>query len=81
MIPVITLMGLQIGHLLAGAVVVETVFAWPGVGKLVVDSIYARDYPAIQGCVLLIALLFIAISGIVDLLYAWFDPRIRYGAS
>ncbi|HEY66022.1 MAG TPA: ABC transporter permease [Caldilineae bacterium] len=78
LIPVVTVLGLQAGHLLAGTVVVETVFAWPGVGKFLIDSIYARDYPVIQGFVLIIALLFITINSVVDLVYTWLDPRIRY---
>jgi peptide/nickel transport system permease protein len=81
LIPVITYMGIQIGHLLAGAVIVETIFAWPGVGKFLVDAIYARDYPVIQGFVLIIALFFVLSNLAVDILYMYLDPRIRYDAN
>ena len=78
MIPVITVMGLQFGILLGGAVLTETVFAWPGVGKLLVDSILRRDYPVVQGTVMLLSLLFVFINLAVDVIYALLDPRIRY---
>lgn len=78
LLPVITFSGLQLGFLLGGTVIVETIFAWPGIGKLLVDSIYARDYSMIQGCVLLIGLLFAVTNLAIDLLYASIDPRIRY---
>lgn len=78
MIPVITVIGLQFGILLGGAVLTESVFAWPGVGRLLVDSILARDYPVVQGTVLLLALTFVGINLVVDLLYAVLDPRISY---
>jgi peptide/nickel transport system permease protein len=78
LIPVVTVIGLQIGHLLAGAVVVETVFAWPGIGKFLVESIYARDYPVIQGFALIIALIFVAVNGCVDILYMFLNPRLRH---
>jgi len=77
-IPVVTVLGLQLGTLLSGAVLTETVFAWPGVGRLVVESILARDYPVVQGVVLLLATAFVVLNLIVDLVYAWLDPRIRY---
>ncbi len=77
-IPVITIIGLQLGHLLEGTVIVESIFAWPGLGKLLVDSIYARDYAVIQACVLLFAVLFVVINLLVDILYVYIDPRIRY---
>ena len=77
LIPVVTVLGLQMGHLLAGAVVVETVFAWPGIGKFLVESIYARDYPVIQGFALVIALIFVAINGLVDILYMFLTPQLR----
>ncbi len=77
-IPVVTVLGLQLGTLLSGAVLTETVFAWPGVGRLVVESILARDYPVVQGVVLLLATTFVILNLIVDLVYAWLDPRIRY---
>jgi len=78
LIPVVTITGLQFGGLLEGAVITETVFAWPGIGQLLVGSILARDYPVVQGAVLLIAVAFILINLIVDLLYGTIDPRIRY---
>jgi peptide/nickel transport system permease protein len=78
LIPVVTITGLQFGGLLEGAVITETVFAWPGIGQLLVGSILARDYPVVQGAVLLIAVAFILINLIVDLLYGAIDPRIRY---
>lgn len=78
MIPIITVIGLQFGTLLGGAVLTETVFAWPGMGRLIVDSILGRDYPMIQGAILVFGLLYIFINLIVDLLYAFVDPRIRY---
>src|SRR5690554_5982491 len=78
MIPVITVGGLEFGSLLAGAVITETVFTWPGIGRLLVQSILARDYPVVQGAVLLIAVSFIVINLLVDLLYGLVDPRIRY---
>jgi len=70
--------GLQFGMLLGGAVLTETVFAWPGLGRLIVDSILARGYPVIQGAILICGLLYILVNLIVDVIYAWVDPRIRY---
>lgn len=78
LIPIITVVGLQFGLLLGGAVLTETVFAWPGLGRLIFDSITARDYPVIQGTILIFALLYILVNLMVDLLYAFVDPRIRY---
>ena len=78
MIPVVTVVGLQFGILLGGAVLTESVFAWPGVGRLLVDSILSRDYPVVQGTVLVLAATFVVINLIVDLLYAVLDPRISY---
>jgi len=78
LIPIITVVGLQFGMLLGGAVLTETVFAWPGLGRLIVDSILARDYPVIQGAILVFGLLYILVNLVVDLLYAYVDPRIRY---
>ncbi len=78
LIPVITLAGIQLGALLGGAVVVETVFSWPGLGRYVVNAIHFRDFPVVQGGVMLFALCFVLINLIVDLLYAFVDPRIRY---
>ena len=77
-IPILTLVGLQSGQLMGGAVLTETVFAWPGVGLLMVQGILARDFPVVQGCVLVIALTFVLINLAVDLLYAYLDPRIQY---
>lgn len=77
-IPVVTYLALQFGVLLSGAVVTETVFAWPGLGQLVVDAINARDYPVIQAAVLVAAIIFLLLNLVVDLLYGWLDPRIRY---
>lgn len=79
LLPVVTTIGLQFGTLLGGAVLTETVFAWPGIGRLLVDSIFFRDFPVVQGVVLLIAVAFIAVNLITDLVYAVVDPRIRYG--
>ena len=76
-VPVVTLIGLQFGTLLGGAVVTETIFAWPGVGRLAVQSIFVRDYPVVQAGVLVLALTFVAINLFVDLLYGYLDPRIR----
>lgn len=77
LIPTVTMVGLQLGFLIGGTVVVETVFAWPGVGLLVVDSIFARDYPVVQGIVLVIAVLVVLINLLVDVIYTILDPRIR----
>ncbi len=77
LIPVITVVGLEFGYLLAGAVVTETVFAWPGIGLYMVDSIRARDFPGVQGAALVIATSFLTVNLLVDLLYAYADPRIR----
>jgi ABC-type dipeptide/oligopeptide/nickel transport system permease component len=76
-VPVVTLIGLQFGTLLGGAVVTETIFAWPGVGRLAVQSIFVRDYPVVQAGVFVLALAFVAINLLVDLLYGLLDPRIR----
>jgi peptide/nickel transport system permease protein len=76
--PVVTVLGIQIGTLLGGAILTETVFSWPGLGSMMVRAIQARDYPLVQGGVLLIATTFVGVNLLVDLLYAVFDPRIRY---
>ncbi|HEV2033283.1 MAG TPA: ABC transporter permease [Candidatus Dormibacteraeota bacterium] len=78
LLPIMTVIGLQFGALLGGAVVTETVFAWPGVGRLLVDSIFFRDYPVMQGLVLMFGTTFVVINLLVDLLYAYVDPRIHY---
>jgi peptide/nickel transport system permease protein len=75
---VITIIGLQFGSLMGQAVVVEKLFAWPGVGSLLIDSVFQRDMPAVQGCILLIVLFFLAINTLVDIAYVAIDPRIRY---
>jgi peptide/nickel transport system permease protein len=77
-IPVVTVVGLELGGLLGGAVVTESVLSWPGVGKLAADAILARDYQVVQGVVLLLAAVFIVLNLLVDLIYSWLDPRIRY---
>jgi ABC-type dipeptide/oligopeptide/nickel transport system permease component len=77
-IPVLTFGGLVLGSFLNGSVVVETVFAWPGLGKLTLDAVNSRDFPVVQGAVILIAVFFITINLLVDLLYAFVDPRVRY---
>ena len=73
-----TLAGLQIGAVLTGAVITETIFAWPGIGRLLIQSIGFRDYPMVQGCILLIAVTYVGVNLVVDLLYVVLDPRIRY---
>jgi len=69
---------LQVGILLSGAILTETVFSWPGIGRWLVDAIYARDYPIVQGVTLVIALIFVVVNLSVDILYALVDPRIRF---
>ena len=78
-IPLLTVLGLQIGTLLGGAVITESIFAWPGMGKLVVDAIFFRDFPVVQTILILSATVFVVINLLVDLLYTVLDPRIRYG--
>lgn len=78
LVPVVTIVGLQFGALLGGAILTETVFAWPGMGRLIVEAIFARDYPLVQGGVLLAAAAFVLVNLVVDLLYSFIDPRIRY---
>ena len=77
-LPVITIIGIQAGYLLAGAVLTETIFSWPGIGKWVYDSILGRDYPIVQGVTLLVAIIFVLVNLLVDLSYAIIDPRISY---
>jgi len=77
-IPIVTVVGMQIGGLLGGAVVTETIFNWPGIGKLVIEAIWRRDYPIVQAVLLFSAFAFVAINVFVDLLYTYLDPRIRY---
>ncbi|HSQ06810.1 MAG TPA: nickel ABC transporter permease [Chromatiaceae bacterium] len=78
-LPVLTLVGLQLGGLLGGAVITETVFGWPGLGSLLVEAIQSRDYPVVQGAVLLVSLTYVLVNTGTDLVYAWVDPRIRGG--
>ncbi len=78
LIPVVTIMGIQFAGLLGGAVIVETIFAWPGMGRLAVNAIWRRDYPVVMGTVLLFAIIFVLANLIVDILYTFLDPRIRY---
>lgn len=80
LIPVVTMVGLIFGGMLAGAVVTETVFSRPGIGRLVVSAILTKDYPLVQGCVLFLAVVYLLVNLFVDILYAWLDPRIRYGS-
>jgi len=77
-IPVLTVIGLQFGSLLGGAVLTESVFGWPGIGRLLVDSIFSRDFPLVQGVVMMYAVLLVVVNLAVDVLYTWVDPRIRY---
>ncbi len=79
LIPVVTVIGLQFGALFGGAILTETTFAWPGIGQLLVSAISARDYPIIQGVVLLFAITFLVVNLLVDLLYGYIDPRIKFG--
>ncbi len=81
LLPVVTMAGISFGHLLGGAAIVETIFAWPGIGKLTVDAIFSRDYPMVQGFVLLSGVFFVLINLQVDLLYRYLDPRLRLGAT
>jgi peptide/nickel transport system permease protein len=78
LIPILTILGLQFGTLLAGAIVTETIFSWPGIGRLAVQAIRARDYPLLQGCILLIAVSYVAVNLLTDLVYAFVDPRVRF---
>ncbi len=78
LIPVVTILGLQFGSVLTGTIITETIFSWPGVGRLLIQAINSRDYPVVQGCILLIAVTYVAMNLLVDVLYAWLDPRIRY---
>src|SRR5437879_4350816 len=77
-IPLVTIIGLEFGILLGGAVITETIFAWPGVGRLAVDAIFSRDYPLVQAIVAVLATLFVVINLVIDLVYTYLDPRIVY---
>jgi ABC-type dipeptide/oligopeptide/nickel transport system permease component len=78
LIPVVTIIGLQLGAVLTGTIITETIFSWPGVGRLLIQAISFRDYPLVQGCILFIAVTYVTMNLIVDLAYGWLDPRIRY---
>ena len=80
LLPIITVLGLQLGSLLAGAVITETVFAWDGIGRLLVESIEKRDYPVTQACVMLVALTYVLVNFVTDLLYTKIDPRVRFAS-
>ena len=77
LIPVVTILGLQLGAVLTGSIITETIFSWPGVGRLLIQSINFRDYPMVQGCILLIAVTYVAMNLLTDVVYGWLDPRIR----
>jgi ABC-type dipeptide/oligopeptide/nickel transport system permease component len=77
LIPIITILGLQFGTLLAGTIVTETIFSWPGIGRLTVQAISSRDYPLLQACTLVISVSYVAVNLLTDLLYAVIDPRVR----
>jgi peptide/nickel transport system permease protein len=77
LIPIITILGLQFGTLLAGTIVTETIFSWPGIGRLTVQAISARDYPLLQGCILVISLSYVLVNLLTDVLYSVIDPRVR----
>ncbi len=79
LVPIVTIVGLQLGNLLGGAIITETIFAWPGVGRLLIQSINNYDYPVVQTAVIVVALGFVLLNVVVDLLYAVIDPRVRYG--
>jgi len=78
LLPLITLLGLQFGALLTGSIITETIFSWPGLGRLTIAAILSRDYPLVQGCILVVAMTYLLISLLVDLIYAVIDPRVRY---
>jgi len=78
LIPVVTIIGLQFGAVLTGTIITETIFAWPGVGRLLITAINTRDYPLVQGCILFISVTYVAMNLITDLTYGWLDPRIRF---
>jgi peptide/nickel transport system permease protein len=80
LVPIVTVVGLQVGGLLGGAVMTEAVFAWPGLGTLVLESILKRDYPVVLAALIMVATAFVVINLLVDLLYGYLDPRVRTGA-
>src|SRR4051794_14454157 len=78
LIPIVTIVGLQFGAVLTGTIITETIFAWPGVGRLLIQSISFRDYPLVQGCILFISITYVFVNLLTDLAYGWLDPRIRF---
>ena len=78
LIPLVTVVGLQMGELLGGTVVIETVFAWPGVGRLILQAVFQRDYPLVQAAVFILAMIFVGTNLLVDAAYRYLDPRIRH---
>ena len=78
LIPIVTIIGLQFGAVLTGTIITETIFAWPGIGRLLIQSISFRDYPMVQGCILFISVVYVGMNLLTDLAYGWLDPRIRY---
>jgi peptide/nickel transport system permease protein len=78
LIPIVTVIGLQFGAVLTGTIITETIFAWPGIGRLLIQSISFRDYPLVQGCILFISAVYVGVNLLTDLAYGWLDPRIRY---
>jgi peptide/nickel transport system permease protein len=78
LIPIVTIVGLQFGAVLTGSIITETIFAWPGVGRLLITAINTRDYPLVQGCILWIAVIYVGVNLVTDLMYGWLDPRIRF---
>lgn len=77
LLPVITVLGLQLGALLGGAIITEMVFSWPGIGQLTIEAIHRRDYPVVQACILLVSVTYVVVNTLTDLAYAWLDPRVR----
>ena len=77
LLPVITVLGLQLGALLGGAIITEMVFSWPGIGQLTIEAIHRRDYPVVQACILLVSVTYVVVNTLTDVAYAWFDPRVR----
>ena len=73
----VTIIGLEFGHLLGGAVIVETIFAWPGIGRLMIQAVYAKDFPLVQASVTIAAVIFVSINFLVDFIYSYLDPRVR----
>lgn len=78
LIPIVTIAGIQFGYLLEGTIIVETIFAWPGIGRLLIEAVHNRDFPQIQGCVLYIAFIFCFVNFFIDIFYTWLDPRVRF---